>query len=149
MKTAASSERFWIEIVVLAAGGACAVALLLASLGAVGAVAGDAKPAFAATSAVAAVPQTEQPEAQQQAFEGMVTCSQCGARHLAAYGKTAADCSRSCVHGGAQFALVEGEKTYLLDGDAMLMKKFAGQRAKVMGTLRGNIITVSSANAGT
>ena len=148
MKTTATSERFWIEIVMLTVGGACAVALLLASLGAVGAVAGEPK-AAPAPLAVVAVPQIAQPQGEQQSFEGMVTCSQCGARHSAAYGKTAAECSRSCVHAGAQFALVEGEKTYLLDGDSMLMKKFAGQRTKVVGTLRGNTITVSSANTAT
>ncbi len=32
-------------------------------------------------------------------------------------GKTAGDCARMCVHGGAAFALVDGDKTYLLDGD--------------------------------
>ena len=162
-------NQFWIEIVVLAAGMACAMALLLACLGAVAVVAGELKslPEPATGAAVQPTPQTYgvqqgvQQEVQQQvqeqvqpahpgrqrAYEGMVTCSQCGARHSAASGKTAADCSRSCVHSGSQFALVEGDKTYLLDGDVAVVNKFAGQRARVTGALSGKTIVVSSVAA--
>jgi hypothetical protein len=117
-------KAIWIEIVLLAAGMACALALLLAGLGAVAAVAAEPLP--------------------QHTYEGMITCSRCGARHSAAFGKTAADCSRACVYGGSQFALVEGEKTYLLDGDLKIIKNAAGQRARIVGVARGNTITVSS-----
>ena len=48
---------------------------------------------------------------------------------------------------GSQFALVEGEKTYLLDGDVALVKKFAGQRARIVGAANGHTITVSFAAA--
>ena len=126
-------RHFWIEIVLLAAGMACALALLLAGLGAVAAVAAE-PPA----------PQAQASALPQQIYEGMVTCSRCGARHSPASGKTAADCSRTCVHGGSQFALVEGEKTYLLDGDATILKTAAGQRTRIVGIARGNTIKVSS-----
>jgi hypothetical protein len=128
-------KAIWIEIVLLAAGMACALALLLAGLGAVAAVAAEPP----APQAQAALPQ--------QTYEGMVTCSRCGARHSAASGKTAADCSRACIRSGSQFALVEAEKTYLLDGDMVLIKKFAGQRARIVGAVNGHTITVSSAAA--
>jgi hypothetical protein len=125
-------KAIWIEIVLLAAGMACALALLLAGLGAVAAVAAEPP----APQAQAALPQ--------QTYEGMVTCSRCGARHSAASGKTAADCSRACIRSGSQFALVEAEKTYLLDGDMKIIKNAAGQRARIVGVARGNTITVSS-----
>jgi hypothetical protein len=129
-------RHFWIEIVLLAAGIACGLALLFACLGAVALVAAEPHP-----------PQAQASVHPQRTYEGMVTCSRCGARHSAAFGKTAADCSRACIRGGSQFALVEGEKTYLLDGDVVLVKKFAGQRARIVGAVNGHTITVSSAAA--
>jgi len=74
----------------------------------------------------------------------MVTCSRCGAKHSANLGKTAGDCTRQCVHGGATFALVDGDKTYALDGDVSVLKSVAGQRARVVGVVRGHTIKVSS-----
>ena len=84
----------------------------------------------------------------EQTYEGMVTCSFCRARHSAKLDKTAADCTLACVRSGAQFALVDGDKAYLLDGDATLLKKVVGQRARIAGFLTGNTIRVSSAGAG-
>ncbi|HLW86438.1 MAG TPA: hypothetical protein VKR60_14570 [Candidatus Sulfotelmatobacter sp.] len=144
MKTNMKTNRFWIEIVALGAGVACVMALLLACLGAAAAVAAESKPPQAA---LPNAPRPTHDSRQQQAYEGMVTCSRCGAKHSPDFGKTAADCSRACVHGGAQFALVQGEKTYLLDGDVALVKKLAGQRARIVGAVSGNKITVSSAAA--
>jgi hypothetical protein len=135
------NDHPWIEIVMLAAGMACVLALILACLGAAAAVAGEPRPA------VPIAAQAHEP--QQKTYEGMVTCSRCGAKHSATFGRTAADCSRVCVHGGAQFALVQDEKTYLLDGDVALVKKLAGQRARIVGAVSGNTLTVSSAVAAT
>jgi hypothetical protein len=123
--------RFWIEIVVVGTGVACLLALLIATLGVV-----------AGTAAA-----LERP-GEQRSYEGMVTCSRCGARHSAKLGKTAAECTLVCVHGGAQFALVDGDKAYLLDGDAILLKKIVGLRARIVGSVTGNTIRVSSATAG-
>jgi hypothetical protein len=81
---------------------------------------------------------------EQHIYEGMVTCSRCGAKHSANLGKTASDCARICVHGGASFALVDSDQTRPLKGDLGLLKKFAGQRARIVGTLRGKTIEVSS-----
>jgi hypothetical protein len=53
------------------------------------------------------------------------------------------------VHGGAGFALVDDEATYLLDGDLNALKKLAGQRARVVGALNGNTIRISSVAAQT
>jgi hypothetical protein len=124
----------WIEILILVTAIACALALLFATLGAA---------AGAATGEVAARQETTA----QQTYEGMVTCSRCGAKHSAALGQTASTCARVCVHGGANFALVEADAIYLLDGDLGVLKRLAGQRARVVGELNGKTIRVSSVAA--
>src|SRR5579863_10614169 len=88
------SNRFWLEIVALGTSIAFVLALLIATLG-------------AAAASLAGPPESS--AAQQQTHDGMVTCSRCGAKHSAELGKTAADCTRLCVHGGAAFLLVDGE----------------------------------------
>lgn len=148
------NRRFWIEIVALSSGVAFALALLLATFGAVTA-AGDSPPADQATAtqantqASAIEASAAQPHpAQEQTYEGMVTDTHCGARHEASIGRTASDCTRACVHGGAQFALVNGDKIYILSGDLARLKLSAGQRSKIVGTLNGETITVSSITGG-
>jgi len=80
----------------------------------------------------------------QQTYEGMVTDSRCWAKHQSSIGKTATDCTRACVHAGSQFALVDGDNTYLLEGHPLELKRAAGLRSTITGTLRGNTIMVSS-----
>jgi hypothetical protein len=94
-----------------------------------------------------AVAIAEQSDQSQQTYEGVVTDTHCGAKHSAAIGKTAADCARACVHGGEEFALVDGDTIYRLEGDQMLLKRVAGQRVRVVGTLKGNRLTVTSITA--
>jgi len=135
------SRRFWTELILTAAALSCAVGLLIASLGAAaGASAGKLAVEVAANPAPAPAAQNS-PE---ESYEGMVTDTQCGAKHRASIGKTASDCTRACVHGGAQFALVDGDKSYVLSGDSELLKRLAGSRARVMGTRRGDTIAISS-----
>jgi hypothetical protein len=85
---------------------------------------------------------------QGEKYEGMLTDTHCNARHSAAIGLSAADCTRAYVHGGDQFALVDGDNVYVLDGDAGVLKKMAGQRVQIGGTLNGNKISVLSVAAG-
>ncbi len=130
------ANRFWIEIVALGTAMACGLALLLATLGAgAAAVAGQSGAGSEAQSS------------HQEIREGMVTCSRCGAKHSAVLDRTAADCARICVHGGARFVLVDGDKTYLLEGNLKLLKEVAGERARIVGVVRGNTIKVSSVTA--
>lgn len=161
MKT--KTTRVWVEIVVLVTASACALALLLATLGAAaGAAEGAGTPEPVAPEAAApeaATPQTgateagapqERPETTaEQTYSGMVTCSRCGARHSAALGQTATRCARACVKGGANFSLVDGDATYLLDGDLMVLQRLAGRRARVVGALSGQTIRISSVAAET
>jgi hypothetical protein len=131
------ANRFWIQIVGLATASACGLALLLATLGAAASVAGGGESS-----------QSSDASSTEQTYEGLVTDTHCGAKHKASIAKSAADCARVCVHGGAQFALIDGEKAYALDGDLALLKRLAGQRARIVGSLNGNTITVSSVAAG-
>ena len=138
--------RFWIEIVALSSAVACALALLLATFGAATSAAEPGSPEQATTpqapTTQASAPQPSAP--QQQTYEGMVTDSHCGARHDAAIGRGSSDCTRACVHAGAHFALVNGDKTYLLTGDTEALKRSAGQRSIIVGTLNDDTISVSS-----
>ena len=132
-------HRFWIEIVVLGSAVAFVLALLLATLGAAaGAASGEHESAQTSGS---------QPTKDVRTFEGMVTCSTCGAKHPAALNRPATVCVRMCVHAGGNFALVDDESLYLLDGDRVVLTKVAGQRARITGNLSGQTIKVSSASA--
>jgi len=128
--------RFWIDTLALTSAIACALALLLAILAAAGrAVAREPESAHPAQPA---------PDVQLQSYEGIITDTHCGAKHSAAVGMAAADCTRVCVHSGERFALVDGDKTYTLEGESAALKRVAGQRVKVTGTLNGNTIAVAS-----
>jgi uncharacterized low-complexity protein len=129
---------FWIEIIAIITAIACGLALLIATVGAAaGAAAGEAEPGQPrASSAI-----------QPRSYEGMITDTHCGAKHSAAMGRTAADCTRVCVRGGEQFVLVDGDTLYLLEGDLVALKLVAGQRARIIGTLNGNKISVASVAA--
>ena len=129
-------HRVWIEIVLLGTAIAFALAVLFATLGV---AAGAAESTPEATQGSVATPE--------QSFEGMVTCSRCGAKHQANLDRSATTCVRVCVHGGANFALVRDDSTYLLDGDPASLKKLAGQRARVLGVRSGNTIKVDSISA--
>jgi hypothetical protein len=126
---------FWIETWALASVVACVLALLLATLGAAAGAAGKepGSPQPEHSSAVAP-----------QSYEGIITDSHCGAKHSAAAGLAAADCTRACVHSGETFTLVDGDKTYTLEGEAAALKRVAGQRASIIGTLNGKTIAVTT-----
>jgi hypothetical protein len=134
------SRHFWIEIVSLCVSIACGFALLIA-VGAAALAAAEAGPGQSADSSSAPAPA-------QQSYEGMITDAHCGAKHEASISKTASDCARACVHAGSQFALVDGDKTYILTGDLERLKRAAGLRVKVVGTLNGGTIAVSSITPG-
>lgn len=122
-------KRFWLEIIGFATGAACCLALLFATLGAAAGV---------------FEPGSSQASAEQQAFQGMIECSHCGAKHSAALARNAADCVRICAHMGYAFVLVDGDKTYQLDGDTNVLKKLATRRVRVLGELQGNTLRAES-----
>ncbi len=138
-------SKLWMEILALGTAGAFGFALLFVSLGtAAGSGSGETE-----QTQPAAVPTAEQSLAPQQTYDGMVTCSRCGAKHSPASSRNASDCTRSCVHGGANFALIDGDVVYILKGNLDQVKKVAGQRATITGAISGQTIQVSSVSAGT
>jgi|HubBroStandDraft_6_1064221.scaffolds.fasta_scaffold08804_2 hypothetical protein len=146
-------NRLWIEIIGLGSAIAFMLALLIATLGAALSFTGEpavgqemGMPAAPPNPTAPSSPSDPQPGAL-RTFEGMVTCSQCGAKHSSKMGQSAADCTRSCVHSGASFSLVDGEKIYRLEGDLNLLKKIAGERARVVGVAHGNTIQVTALDA--
>jgi hypothetical protein len=143
-------NRLWFEVLGFSSAVACALALLFATFGAATA-ASDPGPRTedsadqARTIETSATTASATPSAAAlETYEGMVTDSRCGARHEAAIDKTASDCTRACVHAGAHFALVNGDKIYVLSGDLEMLKRSAGRRSKVAGTLSGDTIAVAS-----
>jgi len=64
---------------------------------------------------------------------------------------TPSECTRACVAKGSKFALVVGEKIYILDttdkAALATLDKQAGKNATVTGTLEGDTIEVSSVAA--
>jgi hypothetical protein len=131
---------FWIGVITLCAGAAFGLALALAVVGA----------AVLAFGQTAEPPQSAAPPTdRQQTYVGMVTCSRCLAKHSATIGATATDCARVCIRDGANFSFVNGDHTYLLEGEPEALKRVAGQRVRIVGALNGGTITVASVAAGT
>jgi hypothetical protein len=147
MRVVIRTNRLWIEIITLATGIACVLALVLATLGAAAAAfSAEPETVHAAEPApqAASTPNAEE-SASQQTHVGMVTCSKCQAKHSPALGQTAADCTRVCIANGSSFVLLEGDKAYRLEGgDLIALKKLAGKRAQVVGVVNGTTIKISA-----
>jgi hypothetical protein len=154
----AMKVRFWVEMLAVISLIACAAALVFATVGGTaGAAADEPESASAAEpqQSSASPTQSSVPEAspvqpqnvQPQNYDGVITDTRCGAKHSAAIGQSAADCTRACVHGGERFALVDGDKMYALEGELARLKNSAGERVRIVGTLNGNTISVASVRA--
>src|SRR5580658_1038308 len=80
-----------------------------------------------------------------QTFTGEVGDAMCGRKHMEG---TPAECTRTCVAQGSKFALVVGEKIYVLDTTdktaLATLNQQAGKNATVTGTLNGDTIEVIS-----
>jgi hypothetical protein len=129
---------WWIEAIVLAISAVCLVCALALALGAWSPGSAEPAPSESAGSGGFQALSSD-------SFEGVISDSHCGAKHSAAIGQSAGDCTRACVHAGEKFVLIDREKTYVLDGDPYLLKKLAGERVRVSGKLNGTTISVSSA----
>jgi len=80
------------------------------------------------------------------AFMGVVSDSQCGAKHSTA-GDDAAACVAKCAAGGATYVLATSDgKVYQLDNQDKF-KEYAGKSVKVKGTANGDSIAVESVEA--
>lgn len=80
-------------------------------------------------------------------FTGEVGDAMCGAKHMAEEG-TPAECTRSCVAHGSNYALVVGDKVYVLQttdkATLATLDQQAGKKATVTGILDGDNLQVSS-----
>ncbi len=80
-----------------------------------------------------------------QTFTGEVGDALCGRQHMEG---TPAECTRECVSKGSKYALIVGEKIYVLDvtdkAALATLDQQAGKHATVTGTLNGDTIEVSS-----
>jgi hypothetical protein len=77
-------------------------------------------------------------------FSGVITDDHCAARHDMGSGMSASECTRVCVHRGGNYVLIDGDKTYRLEGNANDLGIFSGTRVELTGSLAGNRIQVSS-----
>jgi|SRR5271165_5783585 len=128
-----TAARFWVETIALVSAFACALALAIAILG-----------TLAGAAAAGEESGQSRPSPAARTYEGVITDTRCGARHSPAIARMASDCTRICVHGGAQFVLVDSDTTYVLEGDAVALKRVTGQRVRIVGTLNGKTISVTS-----
>lgn len=85
-----------------------------------------------------------------QTYTGKVSDAMCGAHHMMEGSE--ADCARACISKGSKYALVDGEKVYILqssDKAALAsLDKLLGADAKITGTLDGNTIQVATVAPG-
>jgi hypothetical protein len=79
-----------------------------------------------------------------QTFTGIVTDDMCGKKHTMMPGKPDSECIRACVKAGSKYALLVGDKVYVLNGDAKQIDHFAGKKVKVAGNVSGTSIALVS-----
>ena len=78
-----------------------------------------------------------------QTLTGTVSDSMCGKKHMM-QGKSAGECTRVRVKSGSDFALMVGDKAYILKGNKGTFDKFAGAKVTVTGKAVGNTFAVES-----
>ena len=83
-----------------------------------------------------------------QTFTGEVGDAMCGRKHMEG---TPAECTRTCVAHGSKFALVVGEKIYILETSdkaaLAALDRQAGKNVTVTGVLNDDTIEVTSVAA--
>jgi len=77
-------------------------------------------------------------------FVGNISDSMCGLKHMM-QGMSDKDCTLECVKAGSKYVLadVAHGKVYQLS-DQKKPEEFAGQKVKVSGTLKGDMISVTT-----
>jgi hypothetical protein len=83
-----------------------------------------------------------------QKLTGEVGDAMCGTKHMEG---TPAECTRTCVSKGSKYALVVGDKIYVLNTSdkavLAVLDQQAGKKATVTGTVDGTNVEVSAAVA--
>ena len=134
-----SQQKTWIDLLSF-----CLLRVIALSLAFAGVLIGGTL-AFAGGDPPQASGKQSQPQkVSAQMFSGVITDSECGARHNKDAKMSSAECAKFCVRNGAKYTLVDGETNYVLNGNAAEFAKLAGQRVKITGTRDGNTIQVNS-----
>lgn len=81
----------------------------------------------------------------QHVFYGVVSDSNCGAKHSRA-SAAATECVKKCASGGAQYVLVSRGQVYKLNPQDKFAD-YAGKRVRVHGTLSGDTITADTVSS--
>jgi hypothetical protein len=84
------------------------------------------------------------PSVRTQTFSGVITDDHCGARHDMHSNKSTSECTQACLRRGANYILVNGDRSYRLEGNGDALAQFSGTRVTLTGSLKGNRINVSS-----
>lgn len=79
----------------------------------------------------------------EEELTGLVSDATCKGMHFRKT-FTPFSCTLKCVHDGADYSLVVGDKVYVLEGHRADLDKFAGGRATIRGQVNGNRIAVDS-----
>ncbi len=79
-----------------------------------------------------------------QTLTGVVTDDMCGKKHTMMPGKPDSECVRACVKAGSSYALLSGDKVFILKGADKQLEQLAGKKVKVTGEVTGTTIAVSS-----
>jgi hypothetical protein len=86
--------------------------------------------------------------AAKQTLTGEVGDAMCGSKHMEG---APAECTRTCLSHGSKYALVVGDKIYVLNTSdkavLALLDQQAGKKATVTGTVNGTAIEVNTAVA--
>jgi len=139
-------NRSWISLILTCVLTAIGAAIAFAIIVAAGAAADRQSPDASSDQAQLTSPSAPQAEVG-GIYQGVVTDSRCGARHMRNSRLNPTECARFCVRQGASYVLVDGNRRYKLVGSQEALEKFAGQRIRVSGTRQGETIQVSSADS--
>lgn len=96
------------------------------------------------TSARSALSDRDSGAGRQTIVVGEIGDTMCGRQHKDA-DKSKVRCIQACINQGASYVLVVSGKVYTLQQSRTIdIRKFAGQRVAVTGTLTGDTLTVQS-----
>ena len=79
---------------------------------------------------------------EQVTLTGTISDSMCGAKHMMSGDDP--KCTRSCIKGGSQYALVVSNKVYQLKGKSEELDKLAGQQVTVKGSLDDSVLNITA-----
>jgi len=143
-------RRSWFRVLAIAAPAALIAAVAIAMFVVRASVGSDVGPRTEVRAAdlakdAGSVRQTAIPvSVRTQTFSGVITDDHCGARHDMRSNKSPSECTAACLRHGANYILVNGDKSYRLEGNADELARFSGTRVTLTGSLKGNRINVSS-----